>query len=137
MESNKLHGEPAQRDHTHSKTGARPGGPMKDMLRKLATNLGTLHGVRYFWKELMSAKIGTNEIEAQSMKNTRETIQRSVNKDAIPKRDEEAVMEMLKLRYKGVKKNVKEVSREMEKLFRDYASRVEIEEKSKAWKREK
>ena len=64
MEVNNLHDEPAQRDYTHLKTGARPGGPTKDMLRRTATNLGTLQGVRHFWKKLMSAKIGTNEVEA-------------------------------------------------------------------------
>ena len=43
------------------------------------------------------------------MKNTQETIQRSLNKESVPKQGEEALVVLLKLRYKGVKKNVKEV----------------------------
>ena len=131
--SNLHEDEPGNREIPNSRTGERPGGQNKDMLKRAAVNYGILQGVKYFWKELMRAKVGTTEIELQAMKNTRETIQRSVHKNAVPKRDEEAVVEIMKLKYKGVKKNVKEASIEVENLFKDCAARDNIEQGSRAW----
>ena len=84
-----------------------------------AESVGTLEGIRAFFSGLMAEKVGTRTIEDNANKIVREERQRSLQDKGELMRDETVVMDLLKVTYKGIKRNIMKGRIHMNRLYED------------------
>ena len=83
-----------------------PGEAIRAGVEKAARQVGRLEGLKTFFVGLMARKVGTNDIEGRANKIFKEERQRCLTKSGEVMRDETLVLDLLKVTYKGIKKNI-------------------------------